>query len=414
MRIDNHQGLPAGDTEDPILISSPRGGTPAMIDSARELAEVASRLAAGTAPIALDVERAQGYRYGSDPYLVQIRREDVGTFLIDSHALPDLSSLAPGTDDLWILHAADQDLPNLAAVGLRPATLFDTEVAARLIGLERFGLAAVCEQVMGLSLAKDHQAANWSIRPLPSDWLRYAALDVELLTEAYRHLATRLHDLGRWEWASEEFDHVIRLPAPAPKPDRWRSLPGIGKLSSPRSLEVLRLLWFAREDLARELDIAPGRLVKNSALIQAASNPPRNRRSLLQIQDFRIPTARAHTDIWLRAITTAIHTPDNALPPRRVPTPAGTIPESRFWARNDPQAHARLQAVRAAVKKVADPLQMAPDVVLEPKVQRYLAWAPLDSGLPVSVAVQRRLAETAARPWQVELTFAELVAALKS
>ncbi len=122
-------GLPQGNTDNPELIAQPRGGTPAVIDTQKNLEAAARALSAGSTPIALDVERAQGFRYGSDPYLVQIRREDVGTFLIDTHALPDLSVLQPGVEDVWLLHDCLQDLPNLRQVGLRPSALFDTEIA---------------------------------------------------------------------------------------------------------------------------------------------------------------------------------------------------------------------------------------------------------------------------------------------
>ena len=174
MKIANMDGLPLGDTENPELIVTPRGGVPAVIDTPDHLKRAARALKKGRAPVALDVERAQGFRYGNDPYLVQIRREDVGTYLIDTHALTDLTILNEGLKETWLLHDAAQDLPNLRQLGLEPPLLFDTEIAARLIGLERFGLAAVCEQVLGLGLVKDHQASDWSLRPLPKDWLRYA------------------------------------------------------------------------------------------------------------------------------------------------------------------------------------------------------------------------------------------------
>ena len=220
MLVNNGGGLPQGDTDNPELIAQPRGGTPAVIDTREGLEKAARALAQGSTPIALDVERAQGFRYGSDPYLVQIRREDVGSFLIDTHALPDLSVLQPGVEDVWLLHDCLQDLPNLRQVGLRPSALFDTEIAARLVGLERFGLAAVAEQVLGLGLVKDHQASDWSVRPLPKEWLRYAALDVELLTELYYRLSKRLDQMGRWEWAQQEFAHALSVKPPTAKPVR--------------------------------------------------------------------------------------------------------------------------------------------------------------------------------------------------
>ncbi|MDN6794118.1 MAG: HRDC domain-containing protein [Propionibacterium sp.] len=412
MLIDNRDGLPRGDSDSPVLITGPREGIPPLVDTQQALQEAADRLVTGTQPVALDVERAQGFRYGADPFLVQVRREDVGTFLIDTHALPDLSVLAPGMREVWLLHDAEQDLPNLAQVGLHPQTLFDTEVAARLVGMDHFGLAAVCEQVLGLALVKDHQASDWSVRPLPPDWLRYAALDVELLTELYRRLSLSLHDLGRWEWALEEFDHVMAHPAPAPKPDRWRSLPGAGKITSRRSLGVLRELWEARDAVAREIDLSPGRLVRNAALVRAAQQPPRNRRSLLSISEFRSPVARQYTDTWLRAINRAVTADDSELPARRIPVVPGSVPDARHWAHLDPDAFLRLKAVRAAAASVGEELGLSSEVVLEPRDQRFLAWAPLDPSMTPEDAVAERLEESDARPWQRTLVSAPLCAAL--
>ena len=412
MLIDNRDGLPRGDSDSPVLVTGPRQGIPPVVDTPEALADAAARLTEGRQPVALDVERAQGFRYGADPFLVQVRREDVGTFLIDTHALPDLSVLAEGVDEVWILHDAEQDLPNLAQVGLEPPSLFDTEVAARLTGITHFGLAAVCEQVLGLALVKDHQASDWSVRPLPPDWLRYAALDVELLTELYRRLSHTLHDLDRWEWAQEEFDHVMSAPAPAPKPDRWRSLPGAGKVTSRRGLGVLRELWEARDAVAREIDLSPGRLVRNAALVRAAQQPPRNRRALLSIGEFRSPVARQYTDTWLRAVNRALTADEGDLPPRRMPVAPGSVPEARHWAHLDPDAFLRLKAVRTAVGEIGEGLGLSSEVILEPRDQRFLAWAPLDPSMTALDAVAERLEESDARPWQRALVTEAAVEAM--
>ena len=412
MRVNNGGGLPVGDTDNPEVIAQPRGGTPAVIDTPSGLDDAARALALGRAPVALDVERAQGFRYGSDPYLVQIRREDVGTFLIDTHALPDLSALAPGVDEVWLLHDCLQDLPNLRQVGLVPSSLFDTEIAARLVGLERFGLAAVAEQVLGLGLVKDHQASDWSLRPLPPEWLRYAALDVELLTELYYRLSKRLDQMGRWEWAQQEFSHALAVRPSPTKPDRWRSLPGAGKVRSRRGLAVLQALWETREAIARRVDISPGRLVRNAALVRAASAPPRNRRALMSINEFRSPFARQFEDEWMRALARINAMTEDELPPARQPVQPGSIPEPRQWNRIDEAAAARLGTVRAAVASVASQLGLAPEVVLAPQVQRYLAWAPLDPSRPSGDEVEERMVNRGARDWQIDLTLDPICDAL--
>ncbi|MCD4549471.1 MULTISPECIES: HRDC domain-containing protein [unclassified Schaalia] len=404
--------LPPGNFADPVLITEPRGGIPQVIDTPEALAQAAQTLAQGRQPIALDVERAQGFRYGTDPYLIQIRREDAGLFLIDSHALPDLSSLAPALHTLWILHAADQDLPNLRHVNLEPTDIFDTEIAARLLGYERFGLAAVCERTLGLTMLKDHQAANWSVRPLPPDWLRYASLDVELLTELYIQLSHQLHDMHRWEWAQQEFTYIRHQPPHTPKKDRWRTLPGAGKIRDRRGLALLRALWETRERLAKSIDIAPTLLVRNSALIRAAQYPPRNKRALHAIAEFRSPKAREYSDEWMRAITSVKTLKDCELPLLHPTRDPASIPEARNWKRIDPAAYARLIAVRAAVQSVAEPQGIAAEIVLAPKVQRWLAWAPYEGKRPLSEAITARFHESDARPWQKELTMSAIITAL--
>lgn len=412
MRITNSDGLPTGDTDSPILLASPRHGVPSIVDTVEAAHSAINALRQGSSPIAADVERAHGFRYGSAPYLIQIRREDVGTVLFDPIAVPDLSTFRVDKSAVWVLHDAEQDLHNLRHVGLQPRTLFDTMHAARLVGCQRFGLAAISEQFLGLSLAKDHQASDWSVRPLPTGWLRYAALDVEVLTELYRKLATRLHDLGRWEWAEEEFAYILRRPQPEMKPDRWRKVPGKGSLKSRRNLAVLRELWLTRERIAEQVNIDPNRLVRNSALIRAAAAPPRNRRTLLTIQDFRAPLAREYADQWMRAINRARYASEEELPARKVSRTQMGVPEIRYWARLDPEAFARIQEVRAALAKLGEGLAIAPEVLLEPKVQRYLCWAPLEQGRRPGEEIEERLVHSGARQWQRELCLPALTQAL--
>ena len=128
----------------------PRDGVPDIITTESELTAYAQRLAAGTGPLALDAERASGYKYSQRAYLVQLRREGAGIALIDPICLPDLSVIQAATEGVeWILHAATQDLACLAEIGLRPALLFDTELAGRLLGREKVGLAALVAAELG-------------------------------------------------------------------------------------------------------------------------------------------------------------------------------------------------------------------------------------------------------------------------
>ena len=250
------------------------------------------------------------------------------------------------------------------------------------------------------------------MRPLPKEWLRYAALDVELLTELYYRLSKRLDQMGRWEWAQQEFAYALTVPPPAAKLDRWRSLPGAGKIRSRRGLGVLKALWETRESIARRIDMSPGRLVRNAALVRAASNPPRNKRALMSISEFRSPIARQFEDEWMRALASVAAMTEDELPPKRKLVQPGSIPEPRQWARIDEASAARLGTVRSAVASVASGLGLAPEVVLAPQVQRYLAWAPLDPSRPSGDEVEERMVARGARDWQIDLTLDPICDAL--
>ncbi|MFN2535849.1 MAG: ribonuclease D, partial [Pseudonocardiaceae bacterium] len=145
----------------PVPLLAPAAGVPPVVASARALHEAVAALRGGTGPLAVDTERASGYRYWQRAYLIQLRREGAGTVLIDPIELDHLCGLAEVLNPLeWVLHAASQDLPCLAELGLAPAAVFDTELAARLAGLERVGLAALVEELLGYQLLKGHGAAD--------------------------------------------------------------------------------------------------------------------------------------------------------------------------------------------------------------------------------------------------------------
>lgn len=411
MHITNAYGLPTGNSDTPLTITHPRQGIPHVIHTPEQLANAAQALHAGTTPIAADVERAHGYRYSTRPYLIQIRRENIATYLIDPIALPDLSGLLPQDSTPWILHDSSQDLNNLRYVHLRPTNLFDTMIAARLIGLPRVGLAAVAQQLLGLSLAKEHQTNDWSVRPLYPDWLRYAALDVELLTEIYRKESLRLDALNRMEWAEQEFAAALNAPAPLPSAEPWRKGTGAGKIRQRRHLGLFKDLWYLREGLAKELDIAPTHLVSNADLITAAQMMPRNRRSLLSIDGFRSPVARQFTTRWLEAVYQSRFCRESDLPDLQGHLAPGELPALPRWKQQHPDALGRLQVVRQVVARVSEVLAVEPDVVLLPKAQRHLAWLPLVGTQPLG-EIESRLHSAGARPWQIELCAVPLCDAL--
>src|SRR3712207_880695 len=272
---------PAAPPAVPLL--SPRDGLPPVIETSTALVDYAEALAAGSGPVAVDAERASGYRYGQKAYLVQLRRAGAGTGLVDPVPLGDLTVVQQAVADAeWVLHAANQDLPCLAEIGLVPGRIFDTELAARLAGLPRVGLAAVVESLLGYSLVKGHSAADWSTRPLPEEWLVYAALDVEVLVDLRDALAALLDEQGKSEWARQEFAAVLAAGTPPPRQDPWRRTSGVHGLRNRRQLGMLRSLWQARDDLARRRDVAPGRVLPDSAMVSAVQADPQIEGALLE------------------------------------------------------------------------------------------------------------------------------------
>jgi ribonuclease D len=389
------------DVAEPRLLEAPRDGVPDVIESGNGLAAAAKALAAGSGPVAVDAERASGYRYGQRAFLVQLRREGSGTVLVDPVPLPDLTALAAALGDAeWVLHAASQDLPCLADVGMRPAgALFDTELAARLTGHEKVGLAAIVEQVLGWRLAKEHSAVDWSTRPLPEPWLRYAALDVEVLVDLRDALAEELQAQGKLEWARQEFAAVRDAPPPSPRQDPWRRTSGLHALRSRRQLAVLRELWSEREQMARRRDLAPGRVLPDRALVSAVTAAPRTKADLQALPVFSGPANRKIADRWFAAIQRGRALPDRELPLHAVPTDGP--PPARIWKDRDPKAAARLAAAREIVATLSQELHVPVENLLTPDTLRRVCWRPPENAgaEPVGAA----LAQMGARPWQVEL-----------
>ena len=371
-----------------------------MVADDATLLEAADRLAAGTGPIGIDTERASGFRYGGRAYLVQVFRRGAGTFLFDPLGITSFAPLMRALAGAeWVLHAATQDIPCLDELGLRPPELFDTELAARLLGYERVGLGALVESTLGITLAKAHSAADWSKRPLPESWLEYAALDVALLPDLRDAISADLEAAQKTAFALQEFaDILTREPKPAAV-QPWRRLSGLSKLRSPRDLAVARELWLARDALARERDIAPGRLLPDASIVAAAAAGPRSAGALAGLRTFSGRTSRSELDRWWQAIMQGKTTTD--LPDLRFREP-GTLPQHRSWTNRHPDAAARLQAARDALDTECERLRIPRENLLTPDVLRRLAWQPPE---PLTVdAVDQRMEELGAREWQRSIT----------
>ena len=370
-----------------------------VIDTRAGYFAAVERIAAGEGPIAVDAERASGFRYSQRAYLIQVFRRGSGTFLLDPPAIGRFDELNEAMhDDEWVLHAATQDLTCLREVGLDPSIIFDTELAARLLGMPRVGLGTVVEELLGIHLAKEHSAADWSTRPLPEPWLNYAALDVELLPDLRDAIAALLEEAGKLDIARQEFtDELVRDLTPV-RHEPWRRLSGIHSIRGLRNLAVARELWLSRDALARELDTAPGRLVPDASLTAAAKAMPESKRALAALREFTGRASRTELDRWWAAIEAGRTT--NDLPVLR--GNGETLPPPRAWSDRNPEADGRLKTARAALTLVSEERAIPLENLLTPDTLRRVAWTPPAEITPESIG--EALAAHGARPWQVEAT----------
>lgn len=383
-----------------VTHAAPSQGTPRVTATQVEVEAALAGLAGGTGPLAVDAERASGYRYSQRAYLVQFTRQGSPIVLLDPVGPADLAAFAAFVNEQpWILHAATQDLPCLRELGFTPSSVYDSELAAKLLGRPRVGLAALLEQELGVVLAKEHSAVDWSTRPLPEDWLAYAGLDVEFLVELHALLLDALHDAGRLDWYEQERSLLLTFAGPPPRVDPWRRVSGIHALRDPRRLAAVRALWLARDLRARELDVSAGRLLHDSVIIDIANALPSTQRALEGMRPVHSRNARKDPAYWWAALEQAYACTDDELPRRAAAE--GAIPPPRSWPQRNPEAAARWDLARPAVVARAEELGLAAEVLVAPEVIRELCW----SGFTLGIAEQdiaSLLADAACRPWQIE------------
>ncbi len=388
---------------EPAPLLTLRDGLPPVVETDDALADVCRRFAAGTGPVAIDAERASGYRYSSRAYLIQLRREGSGTALVDPIAFDGLAPLADALDGVeWILHAATQDLPCLAEVGLLPESLFDTELAGRLLGYPRVGLATLVESRIGKSLRKEHSAVDWSRRPLPEPWLEYAALDVEVLVELREVMVAELEEQGKTEWARQEFEHLLSF-EPVQRAEPWRRTSQLHRVRGRRALAAVRELWETRDELARQRDVTPGRILPDAAIIAAASAMPSGKAALMATKGFHGRGADRYAARWVAAIETARELPESDLPQRG---PRGDGPPTpRTWGDRDPVAARRLALSREYMQAISEEHHLPIEQLMTPDHLRRVLWQPPATRDPALLGAEVRdaLASYGARPWQLDL-----------
>ena len=398
------------------LLTAPYEGLPELINSPELFDQMLAELAAGNGPFAVDAERASGYKYSARAYLIQIKRNGGGLHLIDpipfgigNPQFAQLNDLLQGEE--VILHASTQDLPCLREVGINPSRLFDTELAGRLIGLPRVGLGALVESLLDVALAKEHSAQDWSIRPLPEDWLNYAALDVELLIELRDEIEKLLIEKNKLKWAEQDFASILAAP-PAPKRiDPWRRTSGVHKLKKRSQLAVVKSLWEARDDLAAHLDISPGRILSDAAIstiaLAAGVTPLTSKRELEKV--LRPIGLRArwfeNTPRWLKAIDAALMLSEDEMPPLK--SKSDSLPPIKVWRERFPEKFIPLSHARFNLTLKAEELELPVENLLTPELLRQVCWR-----LPDPDEVEPLLLSMGARPWQVEIATPILVAAL--
>ena len=400
---------PAPEAPELPLLQAPRANVHFITDQT-QLAEVVATLAASKGSIAIDAERASGFKYSQRAYLVQIRAANTDIFLIDPAASPEtvtskefaeLASLMK--DREWILHAATQDLPCLNEIGLYPGAIFDTELAGRLSGQPRVGLGALTESLLHFRLAKEHSAADWSTRPLPDSWLNYAALDVDVLHELATEVETLLSEQGKLDWAKQEFDALMSFQPKPQKLDRWRGITGLHKVQDRSSLEIARQLWLTREALAQKMDVAPGRLIPDSSILVAATQKPKTKPELAAMKSFSGRASRSYLDTWWDAIQSAHKATDL---PALKPEKTDALPNHRNWINKFPEADRRLKHAKASLIELSEKKLIPLENLLTPELLRQVSFAPPEQLSSITLA--EKLGQLGARPWQIELT-AELI-----
>jgi ribonuclease D len=394
--------LPTPPAELPLL-ASPRAEV-FLVETVEELEEAVETLRAATGPFAVDAERASGFKYSQRAYLIQVYRAGSPIYLIDPAAIAPSADPAPFaalaevmSTAPWILHAASQDIPCLRELGLVAPVLYDTELGSRIAGLERVGLGAVTEALLGVRLAKEHSAVDWSTRPLANDWLNYAALDVDVLFDLWAAVEAVLTERGKLSWAKQEFEATLAAQPKPPKTYKWRGMTGLHEVKDAKKLAIARELWTAREALAVKLDVSPGRLIPDSSIVNVVKETPKSKPQLAGARTFVGRASRSYLDTWWKAIEDGSNTRD--LPALKVI--ATGIPNHRIWPTRFPEADRRLKIIRPLITQLAEQHGLPVENLLTPEYLRTICFEPPALDL---VSVSQALRALGAREWQVELT----------
>lgn len=391
----------------PLL--TPRAGVPEVISTEAKFEEMIARLLKGNGPIAIDAERASGYKYSQRAYLIQIYRNNGGLHLIDPIPFIGSGLWQKFNENFskyeWVIHASTQDLPCLLELGLDPQTLFDTELGARIAGCPKVGLGPLSESLLELQLAKEHSAVDWSIRPLKPEWLTYAALDVDVLLDIREKVEALLIEKNKLNWAKEDFASVLKnfkLKQDQPaKPDRWRRTSGMHKVRDRLNMTIIRDLWMSRNELAQELDLAPGRVLGDEAIVEIAIKRPTTAEAMAKVISWRTKLDAPPFGRWLAVLNKSLLTPLDEQVEIRVPSTA--MPPIKIWKDKNPLGYARLTHARAKIAELSVAIEVPAENLITPELVRKLCWElpPVDQS-KYEEYVASQLKSYGARDWQIE------------
>jgi ribonuclease D len=354
---------------------------------------------ANTRAIALDTEGASFHRFIDRIYLLQLSTREASAILdpLTIDVPEGLGALLESRKVEVVFHDADYDLRLLHQdYAWRVTNIFDTRVAAQLLGIRAFGLAALLDRFFGVKLEKKHQRADWSMRPLTAGMLDYAAQDTEYLLDLRDRLGNELAKLGRSSWAAEEF---IRLEGTQWEAEDAREaflrVKGARDLTR-RQLALLRELVIWRDDVARGVDRATFRVVSNDTLLELARLAPTARAQLSTVKGMPRGILESRANEMLAAVERGLAVPEAQLP---------RFPRSQRWERDSDfdDVVARLKAVRdaAAARLDLDPGVLCPRERLEAVARRR----------PSSIEELSQIPDL--RRWQIEELGEDFIRALR-
>ncbi len=370
------------------------------IRTPRDLGALARRLC-DEALVAVDTEAASFHRFIDRIYLIQISTRSE-TAVIDPLTVGDIAAVGDVLADPKVevvFHDADYDLRILDRdYRVRARRLFDTRIAAQLVGEKAIGLAALLDKYLGVHLNKKFQRADWSRRPLTAEMLDYAAMDTKYLPVLRDQLRERLNVLGRLAWAEEEFERLesLRWTPVADNGDAYVRIKGARVLTR-RALALLRELVQWRETVAAELDRASFRVASNEALLALAGAAPRTPQALRSVAGISPRLADQRGAELLAAIERGLALPDKELP---------RLPRGERRA-SDPLFDQRVEKLKASRNAVAERLGLEPGVLCPKGSLEAVARA-----TPASPDEIARVPEV--RKWQVGVLGDAFVEALRN